>query len=75
MEAADHSIRPKSIASSLLGLPEVRRTDWAGSFSPELLVDQTPKPVAAPEEAAFAALVVDDSRLQIAQISVPNRLR
>ena len=39
VQAVDYSIRPKSIASSLLGLLEVRCTDSAGSSSPELLVN------------------------------------
>ena len=39
VQAADYSIRPKSIASLLLGLLEVRHTDWAGSSSLELLVN------------------------------------
>ena len=39
VQAADYSIRLKSIASSLLGLLEVRRTDWAGPSSLELLVN------------------------------------
>ena len=39
VQAADYSIRLKLIAGSLLGLLEVRRTDWTGSSSLELLVN------------------------------------
>ena len=39
VQAADYSIRPKLIASSLLGLLEVPRTDWADSSSLELPVN------------------------------------
>lgn len=38
VQAADYSIRLELIANSVLGLLEVRCTDWAGSYSLELLV-------------------------------------